>query len=295
MRGGRAFLFPSERESRSVTYKLLAVDLDGTLLRHDGTIHPADRKAIASLQAAGVPVTIVTGRLYSGTRDVARAAGVRGPIGCVDGSHIVDTQAGASLVHETLAGDHAEVLREIVATHETATFLFTRDTIVHDGAGAPFAPYVRTWSQNVEVVDRVHAHPRWRHEEGITALVAVGAEVAIAAARDELRDRLAGVAHVVSFPVGRYERTFAMVVRAAGPTKGTAIAFLAAHHGCTPDEVVAVGDWLNDVPMFEVAGRSFVMAQAPEHVKAAATDRLEAHGSTGGGVAEAIARAWGPL
>ena len=84
-----------------------------------------------------------------------------------------------------------------------------------------------------------------------------------------------------------------MLVRKAGCSKGSAVEFLAAHHGCTLDEVAVVGDWINDVPMFEVAGRSFVMGQAPEHVKAKATDRLETTARDGGGVAAAILRVWG--
>ncbi len=56
-----------------------------------------------------------------------------------------------------------------------------------------------------------------------------------------------------------------------------------------------MGDWINDVPMFKVAGRSFVMGQAPAPVKATATDHLVADCFGGGGVAEAIHRAWGPL
>ena len=83
------------------------------------------------------------------------------------------------------------------------------------------------------------------------------------------------------------------MVRAAGPTKGTAVEWLARHHGCAAAEVVVVGDWINDVPMFRVAGRSFVMGQAPAAVKAHATDELEADVSEGGGIAEAIRRAWG--
>jgi hydroxymethylpyrimidine pyrophosphatase-like HAD family hydrolase len=84
---------------------------------------------------------------------------------------------------------------------------------------------------------------------------------------------------------------WAMVVRASGYSKGTALVWLARHHGITPEEVVAVGDWFNDVPMFEAAGRSFVMAQAPEDVKQTATDRLDSDSSTGGGIAEAALRA----
>jgi hydroxymethylpyrimidine pyrophosphatase-like HAD family hydrolase len=82
-----------------------------------------------------------------------------------------------------------------------------------------------------------------------------------------------------------------MVVRAARVDKGTAIDWLAAHYQITPEEIVVVGDWLNDVPMFRRAGRSFAMAQAPDDVKGAATDVLVADSKSGGGIAEAAERA----
>src|SRR3569832_763992 len=82
-----------------VTYKLLALDVDGTLLRRDGTVHPEDHAAIGRVRAAGVAVTIVTGRMYSGTEAVARSVGIEGPIACVDGSHIVDLAGDRALFH----------------------------------------------------------------------------------------------------------------------------------------------------------------------------------------------------
>jgi hydroxymethylpyrimidine pyrophosphatase-like HAD family hydrolase len=277
-----------------VKYKLLAVDIDGTLLRRDGTIHPDDIAAIARLQARGVPVTLITGRLYSGSSAVARSIPLVGPIACVDGSHIVDLGDNNALFYRSISGEAAALLRDTLARHEAASFLFAQDSIVHDALGEPFAGYVRTWSPKVDVVERVTAHPFWEHELGLMAVVAVGAEAHITAARDELRVALGRTAVVISFPVSRGAGgVFAMLVRAAGPTKGTAVRWLAEHYGCDVEEVVAVGDWLNDVPMFQVAGRSFAMKQAPPEVKEAATDELEAHGEDGGGVAEAIDRAFG--
>lgn len=273
-------------------YKLLAVDVDGTLLRRDGAIDPADADAIDRLRARGVPVTIVTGRLYSGTRPVAASLRLDGPIACVDGSHIVDVGDDRALYASPICGHDALALRDVLARHDIARFLFAEDTIIHDAEGEPFAGYVRTWSPNVDVVARVTDHPSWEHERGVMAVVALGAERDIADAADELRARLEHTTRVITFPVARASK-HAMVVRAAGPTKGTAIAWLAAHHGCTIEEVVAVGDWINDVPMFEVAGRSFVMGQAPAEVKATATDELTADCFGGGGIAEAIGRAWG--
>src|ERR1041384_3281871 len=69
-------------------YRLLALDLDGTLLRRDGVVDDRDIAAIAELQAAGVVVTIVTGRLHSGATFAARACRIDGAIVCVDGSHL---------------------------------------------------------------------------------------------------------------------------------------------------------------------------------------------------------------
>ncbi len=176
--------------------------------------------------------------------------------------------------------------------HGPASFLFAHDTIVHDAAGAPYAGYVSTWSPRLSVVARVVDHPYWEHERGLSAVVALGPERDIRAAAAELAERLGHAAHVILFPVHRVD-LFAMVIRAAGTTKGTAVEWLARHHGCTPAEVVVVGDWINDVPMFKVAGRSFVMRQAPPAVKAEATDELAADCWGGGGVAEAARRAFG--
>ena len=61
--------------------RLLAVDLDGTLLDPTGTPHAHDVKAIHAALAAGIAVSIVTGRLYSGTRAAVQILGLRGPVG----------------------------------------------------------------------------------------------------------------------------------------------------------------------------------------------------------------------
>lgn len=275
-----------------MSYKLLALDVDGTLLRRDGSVHPTDHAAIERVAASGVIVTIVTGRLYSGTHHVARQVGIRGPVACVDGSHIVDLADDSALFHAGLTGADALLVRDVITRHQAASFLFANDTVVHDADGAPFAGYVRTWSPRVDVVACVLDHPYWHDERGLMAVVAIGAEASIRAAVHELETRLTHVAHVISFPVPRIGM-FAMIIRAAGPTKGTAVEWLARHHGCTATDVVVVGDWLNDLPMFAVAGRSFVMGQAPPAVKAAATDELVADCFGGGGVAEAVLRAWG--
>lgn len=277
----------------ALKYRLLAVDLDGTLLDSSGRVHARDREAIEQLAEKGVPTTIITGRLFSGSRRIAEEIGARGPIGCADGSHIVNACSGEDVFHAGLTGEHAGRVRDVIAEIPAASFLFAHDQIIHDDSGAAFLPYVRTWSADFVRADQVIAHPHWEHERGVTALVAVGERACIDEANAELRRQLDGAAQTVTFPVRRGEHagSWVVLVRAAGKSKGTALERLARHHGITPEEVVVVGDWYNDLPMFERAGRSFVMGQAPEDIKRVATDRLEADVTTGGGILEAARRA----
>jgi Cof subfamily protein (haloacid dehalogenase superfamily) len=274
-----------------VSYKLLALDVDGTLVRRDGSIHPADRQAIGRVRDAGIVVSIVTGRLYSGAQPVAGTLGLSGPVACLDGSHIVDLADDRSLFWSAMRGHAATVVRDVLARKSTASFLFAHDRIVHDLQGAPFTRYVTTWSPNITVVDRVVEHASWDDERGVMAVLAIGSASDVTNAAHELAASLGSQLRVVTFLVPAIGKS-AMIVRADGPTKGTAILWLANHHGCLPAEVVAVGDWLNDVPMFEAAGRSFAMGQAPQELKECATDELQADGDVGGGIAEAVRCAW---
>jgi len=268
-------------------YRLLALDLDGTLLRRDGRVDDRDIAAISELQAAGVNVTIVTGRLHSGATGAARACSIEGAIACVEGSHLVELASGKTLVHHGMHDDIAAMVRRAVVDHGLTSFVFDASGIHHEHAGAPYASYISTWSPNLRVVEEDAV---WQTVP--LAAVAVGEPHDVAAAHALLRghaDRLFSV----SFPIYAVPDKHALMVRAAGPTKGTALAELCQLAGCTLAEAVAVGDWVNDVPMFEVAGRSFAMGTAPDAVCAKATDLLPHTADAGGGIAEAIRRAWG--
>jgi Cof subfamily protein (haloacid dehalogenase superfamily) len=274
---------------------LLAVDLDGTLLDPGGEPHARDVAAIQAAMTAGVRVTIVTGRLYSGTRAFARQLGLQGPIGCADGSHLVLASDDSTMLHVAVQGEPATTLRDTFARHGAATFVFARDAIGHDAAGAPYVDYVATWSRDIRVSHDVFGHELWSLSEGVTAVVAVGTREQIHGIVADLQRDLVGQVLVASFPMrrGRHVGSWAMIVRAAGSTKGTALRWIAEHEGIALADTVCVGDWINDVPMFEVAGRSFAMGQAPDEVKQKASHALDRTCEQGGGIAEAVERAFG--
>jgi HAD superfamily hydrolase (TIGR01484 family) len=270
-------------------YRLLAVDLDGTLLRRsDGRVDERDAAAIHELRRAGVTVTINTGRLHSGSVEAARVCGIVGPIACVEGSHLVEAESERTIARHAMGPAVTHLLRE--AFRGLATFVFEHDGIHHDEAGEPYAHYVRTWSPKLRLVEEALDERVWANDP--LAAVAVGDSAMVEAAHALLRARAHEV-FSVAFPIWQYPGKHALLVRVAGPNKGTALAELCASIGCTVDEAVVVGDWYNDVPMFEVAGRSFVMGGTPDDVRSKATDVLEHEHGGGGGIAEAIRRAWG--
>ena len=139
--------------------------------------------------------------------------------------------------------------------------MFGADAIHHDAdAGSPYAGYVSTWSRNLSVIAEA------LHEDAWSALplaaVAIGDPEPVAAAFASLRDHAAEL-FSVSFGVSACPGKHAILARAAGVSKGTALAALCGDDaGCTLAEAVVVGDWVNDIPMFAVAGRSFAMGGA---------------------------------
>ncbi len=84
-----------------------------------------------------------------------------------------------------------------------------------------------------------------------------------------------------------------MIARARQVSKGTALAFIAERAGVSLAETVAVGDWLNDVPMFDVAGRAYAMGQAPSEVKARAHAVVPETAEAGGGIARVVREVFG--
>src|SRR5215203_850729 len=118
-------------------YRLLALDLDGTLLRTDQRVDDRDISAIAELQAAGVTVTIATGRLHSGATGAARACAIEGAIACMEGSHLVELASGRTLIHHGMPDDVAMLVRGACVDHGLTSFVFDATGIHHDHAGAP--------------------------------------------------------------------------------------------------------------------------------------------------------------
>ena len=267
---------------------IFACDLDGTLVDRDDGIHPRDRAAIARARAQGVVVTIATGRLTSRTHPVARSLGLDAPMVCADGGVIACAATEQVLRRRPVAPAHVEAALVAFAEHELSSFVFTHGSIHSCERGRAHHAYVQGWARDITVHADVRIADAWRADaEATVMLVGIGDEAATRRVEAVLAP-LAGALDALVFTSGHH-RVIRIV--SSGTSKGTGLADVAVRLGVARERVAVIGDWYNDVPMFEWAGRSFAMPHAPDDVKAAATDALGEGAVERGAIAEAL-EAW---
>jgi Cof subfamily protein (haloacid dehalogenase superfamily) len=258
-------------------------------------VRRSDRETVHELLRLGVHVTLCTGRMFSGSQPLALELGLDAPLACVDGSHVAHSRTGEPLACAGLSPDAISVLCEVLRRHEAAPFALSDELLFHDDSGEEHLDYMRLWSRQTHVVSDLLINGAWHEGRAVPAMLALASEERIRAAEYALNGRASELLQTIVFESqSEYEdgtRPWALLVRAAGIDKGTGIEWLARHYGITLDEVIAVGDWVNDIPMLERAGLSFAMGQAPPDVRKAADAVLDSDDESGGAIAEVARRA----
>jgi HAD superfamily hydrolase (TIGR01484 family) len=257
--------------------RLVATDLDGTIVRGDGTISARTVAAFARVEAAGARFVLVTGRPPRAMRPVAAAFGHRGTAICSNGALTYDMRTGGvtavRLIQPATLAAAAAALRAAIPGIGIAVEY-------PDGRAADAVFEAITWDSNAAIPrpgeEALFARPAAKllgRHLGYTP------DELLAMAAPAL-DGLVSVTH--SSAKGLIEAA------AAGVSKATAVAALAARMGIGAGEVIAFGDMPNDLPLLTWAGTSCAVAGAHPDVLAAATRVIG--GNDADGVAEYLER-----
>ncbi len=261
--------------------RLIALDLDGTLLGPDSKVSPEDSAAVTAARDRGVQVVLNTSRWHGVARRTARRLELSTPLITHNGAQIREPgEGGAELLHLRIPTEAARAIAALcdAGGYETYTTV--------DGV-----TYMRTrWAAQIDPA-RLPGDMRVAetHAEYVTAPatgIIVFSEAGVRAVIDAFAERYAAA---LVFPVGKSEGTEPYVtITDAGADKGRALRLVCERLGLSPDEALAVGDTMQDVPMFEAAKVGVAMGNAPDEVKALAD--AVAPSNTEGGVAWAIRR-----
>lgn len=286
-------MVPLQEVDKTGPGRLLAIDVDGTLLRADGEIDPRDRRAVERARALGVSVTLATGRDAAFALPVARALDLDGPLICSDGIALVSGRTGACLALFAVALDAADRVLACFTESGLAPFVLLFDCAHGEESGHGLLRHLRSWVPELCLHASLSAAAGWRREGEIASLIGVGTEDRARAARGAAARALGGRVELSIFPLSD-SGWWVVLARPAGYSKGDGLSRLAGRLGIARERVAAIGDAHNDLSMLAWAGRSFAMGHAPPEVRAGATETLVSTEVSGGGVAEALARWLGP-
>ncbi|GAA2294522.1 HAD family hydrolase [Streptomyces atrovirens] len=242
-------------------YRLIATDLDGTLLRGDHSVSRRTRDALAAATAAGAAHIVVTGRAAPWTRPILDDLGYEGLAVCAQGAQVYDAGAHRLLTSVTLDRQLAGVaLAKIEAEVGPLYLAASRDgldgeVLVGPGyevVGAlPATPFTDASDLWTAPLNKLYIqHPTLSSDEL--------ADAATRAAGGFVTVTMAGEGIVELLPLGL--------------SKATGLSLAARRLGMKATETIAFGDMPNDVPMFAWSAHGVAMANAHEELKAVADE-----------------------
>ncbi|NKC11827.1 MAG: Cof-type HAD-IIB family hydrolase [Gammaproteobacteria bacterium] len=239
-------------------FTLLSLDIDGTLLAADGTLPPANVKAVQRVAAQGVRIVLNTGRMVPNIEPIVDQLGVD-PIVCAyNGAKVLAprSEGRTALLHKPIAAGHAVQIVEAAMAASWLLFFYHEDCIYTEfrtGLWERYAPEVNYKIVPLEQLRGLSA----------TKLIAVSDPAHMDAVREQLVPAVAGLSVV------RSESEY-MEMMAPGVNKGAVLQFVAEYAGVPIESCLAMGDGGNDIEMLDVAGLGVAVANARGDVKAAA-------------------------
>ena len=269
--------------------RLVAIDMDGTLLRPDGHISERNVRALKGLKAMGAEFLICTGRSYIDALEPLKEAGLRAPVVCMNGAAVYDWDG--RLMDEIRLSERQ--VRGILdcCQKEDIIFDFMTDRGSYTTAGE--AQFRACFERNVLLpmaeftYEGVRDRFSFVEEERLFELGLAFYKISVIHESQEvlgrIKERLSGIAElaVASSFATNLELTHSYA------QKGRALAFYAASRGVRPDEIMAIGDSENDYSMLSMDIKYTVaMGNAMESIKRIA--RCQTRSNIQDGVAYAI-------
>lgn len=252
---------PGKMPSRvGLPYRLLACDLDGTILEHNRHISERVRRAISLARERGVQIALVTGRSFQSALPYARLIDVHLPLICYQGGLIQHPDTGETLYRASLARELAQETIELSQARGWQLLLYTTDEIILSEYRYPEKVYRQMLGPTVRQVEDLEAAV----DGGPIKMTILAAEDASPAIEDEMHERFVGRMEIV--------RSHSMFVEAlpAGVSKGHALARLAEYLDVPQRSVMAIGDQDNDASMVTWAGLGIAMGNGSPLCKSVA-------------------------
>ncbi|GIQ67861.1 HAD family phosphatase [Xylanibacillus composti] len=238
-------------------YKMLAIDVDDTLIDDQKRISANTRQALAEALSMGVKVTLATGRMHASAKQIAAQLKLNVPLISYQGALIKNLEDDTVLYERHVPKEAVQHLFEYAERHRLHIQAYVDDEL-----------YVKEDNEKIQAYSRLSDVP-YRIEPDLGKLsslpmpkvIIIDEPDKLDAMVPELANQLGDQVHIT-----KSKPNFLEFMHKEG-TKGHAVAYLAEHFGCTLSEVIGIGDSWNDKEMLEVAGLGVAMGNAVEPLK----------------------------
>lgn len=236
-------------------YKLIATDMDGTLLTNAGDISEKTIECINRIKERGIIFVPASGRAPKGLDDYKKILNHTSPVICYNGAY---AEADGKVVFEKeLLQDDAEKILDLGRKYDASMFIWSKNRLYTNGTPDKIERYEKmahTKSQFITNFSELLA-------QGITKILWFSDEEKIAKIRTEINpDEFSKVTYLTSCP-------FFLEFFNSDASKGKALAEIGKVYGINTSEMIAVGDGENDISMIDLAGLGVAMANASDEVK----------------------------
>ena len=248
------------------TYKLLVVDIDGTLLNRYGNISSEDKKALTKTRATGIRVCLSTGRGVKSSLSVIEQLSLDGYHIFCDGALVSSPNQGKEI--------YAQPLSKVVV-REMIEFAHRHDVNLELYSAKHYFVERESWSTNAQrqyfgiESTMVDFTKLWERERIIKGGLVTTNPQEVAKARDLCR-HFSDSLHFSWARTPAFPGVDFINILAPGVSKGKALEALTAYLGVSLTEVIAAGDGTNDIPLLASVGLAVAMGNAPDEVKAVA-------------------------
>ena len=265
-------------------YRLLAVDIDGTLVNSEHELTAGTRAALLRAKQAGIEIVLATGRRYSRVLPLVEPLELNVPLVTASGALIKQPLDHRTLYQARFRPGTLQACLEIVsaAGYQSVLYADTYDQGFDyycesiDSEQAELAEFLRMNAGCERVDSKLMSDP----PPGIFSGFAIGTREQMLRLQAELERKLPAQLYVHVLRSPRYTG-FMCEIAPFGVSKWTGVSWLAEAWGVRAEEICAVGDDVNDIPMIRAAGLGVAMGNALEEVKAAADRVAPGHDDEG--------------
>ena len=237
--------------------KLIATDLDGTLLRNDKTISERTKKILKNYMEKDGKLVLSTGRAYFGTEWVADELGVKGIVITYNGARIYDREREEMIYHAPLEEDIVKKVIEISHLNKIHLNLYQGDDWFVECRDTQESQYYTKACGKEPVEKSFYDFDNYF----MTKALFIGEKEVLEELKEELRKKLGDKVHLT------YSHSTYLEVLNREVNKGAALKRVAEYYGIDREKIAAFGDEMNDREMLEYAHYGVAMKNANPELK----------------------------